>query len=175
MHLLPQPPPLSPTTLPPPWCPPLPPPPFQLPLPPPLREERQTALPLPLLLPAMSPLLLLGAVRELTTRYTTPLQWVRRQRLQPLLQLLLLLALACLPLLLLQVHQAHFYSRHLLPLPPPHLPQSLPHPPPSLLLQALSAHPPQVSGRTQPPQHLHRLHQARVGTQRPPAESLGTV
>lgn len=172
MLLLPQPPPLSQSTLPPPWCHRLHPPPFLLPLLPPLKAERQTAPPLPLLLPAMCQSLLLGAVKERTTRYTTPPQWARQQRLQPLRRRLLPTP-ACLPLLQLQLHR--FYSPHLLPLPPPHLPQSLPHPHPSLLLQALSAHPPPVSGRTQPLQHSHRRLPARVVTQRPPAESLGTV
>ena len=171
MHLLPhQPPPLPPH-----WCPPPHPPPSQLPLPPPLKEERRTALPLPLLPPAMSPSLLSGAVREPTTRFTIPPQWVHLQRLQPLLHLLLLLlASACLLLLLLlQGHPAHFYSplHLLLPLPPAHhLPQSLPHPPPSLLLQALSVRPPPASGRTRPLQQVKE-----VGSQRPPAESPVTV
>ena len=172
MLLLPQPPPLSQSTLPLRWCHLLHPPPFLLPLLPPLKAERWTARLLPLLPPAMCQSLLWGAAKERTTRSTTPPQWAHRQRLQPLRRLLLLTS-ACLPLL--QQQLRHFYSPHLLPLPPPHLPQSLPHPPPSLLLQASSAHLPPVSGRTQPLQHPRRRLPARVVTQRPPAESLGTV
>jgi hypothetical protein len=170
--LLPQPPPLSQSTLPLRWCHLLHPPPFLLLLLPPLKAERWTARLLPLLPPAMCQSLLWEAAKERTTRYTTPPQWVRRQRLQPLRRLLLPTS-ACLPLLQLQLR--HFYSPHLLPLPPPHLPQSLPHPPPSLLRQASSAHPPPVSGRTRPLQRPHRRLPARVVTRRPPAESLGTV